>query len=64
MPKIKHPAFDDVFQDVTDAGPWVEQGWELAEEGDTPPPVEPAPELPTVVTEPVATVTPSRTSRA
>ena len=25
--KVQHPTFPDVFQDVTDAGPWLEQGW-------------------------------------
>lgn len=25
--KVQHPTFPDVVQDVTDPGPWLEQGW-------------------------------------
>lgn len=25
--KVQHPTFSDVVHDVTDPGPWLEQGW-------------------------------------
>jgi hypothetical protein len=44
--KVQHPTFPDVFQDVTNAKPWLKQGWLTVPDETTPPTDEVAPVTP------------------